>query len=136
MYLRIQGLVAPGPSMRPIACSSATPSGASSAFQLGEEGAVMVDADMLEHADRDDAVILSGLLAVVAQMKPDPVGEPGGGGAPRRDLVLLDRQRQPGDVDAAFAGEIEREAAPAASRCRAPSARAGAAALPRCAASC
>ena len=52
----------------------------------------MVDPDMLEHADRDDAVVLPDLLAVVAQMKPDPVGEARRRGAPRRDLVLLDRR--------------------------------------------
>ena len=34
----------------------------------------MLDADMLEHADRDDAVEAAGLLAVVAQLEADAVG--------------------------------------------------------------
>src|SRR5262245_10970215 len=48
---------------------------------LVEELAVVVDADMLEHADRDDAVELAGLLAIVAQVEPDAVAEAGAGGA-------------------------------------------------------
>ncbi len=60
-------------------------------LQLREERLVVVDPDMLEHADRDDPVIVAAFLAVVAQMKPDPLAEPGRRRAPRRRLQLLDR---------------------------------------------
>ena len=49
-------------------------------LHLGEKRGVMVDADMLEHADRDDAVVVPALLAVIAQMKAHAVGR----GRPRR----------------------------------------------------
>ena len=47
---------------RPSGRSSATaplPSGASSDFELIEERIVVVDADMLEHADRNDSVVVA-----------------------------------------------------------------------------
>ena len=49
----------------------------------------MIDPDMLEHSDRDDAVILPRFLAIVPQMKPDPIGQARCRGAARRHLVLL-----------------------------------------------
>ena len=81
--------------------------------QFAEKHRILVDADMLEHADRDDAVVVPALLAVVAQIKPHPVGQPGGGGAPIRDLELFLGQGQPGDVGAALAGQVQRQPAPA-----------------------
>ena len=46
----------PGPSLRPMQCSSATPSGFRQRGHGVEERAIVADADMLEHADRDDPV--------------------------------------------------------------------------------
>ena len=74
----------------------------------------MHDADMLEHADRDDAIVLPGGLAIVEQLEVHAVGKAGIGGAALRHFELLGREGEAGDGDAAFAREIEREAAPAA----------------------
>jgi len=82
-------------------------------FELCEERAVVVDPDMLEHSDRHDPVVPSAFFAIVAQVKPDPIGKTRGCGAPRRYLVLLDREGKPRDISAAFAGEVECEPAPA-----------------------
>ena len=41
---------------------------------FAEECQVMIDADMLEHSDRHDAVVLPALFAIVAQVEPDPIG--------------------------------------------------------------
>ena len=82
-------------------------------IQLVEEHAVLIDADMLEHANRDDAVILAAFLAIVAQMKVHAVGEAGRSGAALRHFELFLRQGQSGHLGAAFAGEIECEPAPA-----------------------
>ena len=46
----------------------------------------MIDPDMLEHADQDDAVVLPVLFAVVAKIEIDPVGKPRCRGASRREL--------------------------------------------------
>ncbi len=83
-------------------------------LHLAEEDRVMHDADMLEHADGDDPIVTAGGLAVVAKLEAHAIGKPGIGGAALRQLELLARQGEPGDGDAAFAGEIERKAAPAA----------------------
>ena len=42
--------------LRPMACISATPSGCRQRVTVSKNAPVMADADMLEHADRDDAV--------------------------------------------------------------------------------
>ena len=89
------------------------PVGRQQRLQLGEKVTVVVDPDMLEHADRDDPVVLAAFLAVVAQVKMDAVGEPGRGGPARRRLVLFDRKGEPGHLGAALAGEVERQPAPA-----------------------
>jgi hypothetical protein len=83
------------------------------AAQGAEKGRVLVDPDMLEHADRDDAVVIAGLFPVIAQMKPHAVGKPGRFGPPVRHLVLLLGEGEAGDVAVAFSREVEREAAPA-----------------------
>ena len=49
----------------------------------------MVNPDMFEHADRDDAVVCSSFLAIVAQMEAHAVGETGHGGPALRHLQLL-----------------------------------------------
>ena len=80
---------------------------------MAKNCAVVVDADMLEHADGNDPVVLAVFLAVIAQVKAHAVGQSRRGGTARRHLVLLDREGEPGYVGAAFAGKIERQTAPA-----------------------
>ncbi len=113
MYLWIQELVSPGRSKRPIECSTMTPSSVKQVAHLLEELAIVADADMLEHADRNDAVVAGREMAVVLEQEPRPVGDALLAGARVRDLVLLFRQRHAGDVDIGMIGEIEREPAPA-----------------------
>src|SRR5580704_120267 len=67
---------------------------------------------MLEHTDRDDAVVTVRFLAIVAQVKADAVSKTGRGGAALCDLELLRGQGEPGDVNAAFARQVQREPAP------------------------
>ena len=74
----------PGGSMRPIECSSITPSSASSSFDLAEEVAIVGGADMLEHADGDDAVEGTGDVAVVAQVEADAIAEARGRARPAK----------------------------------------------------
>ena len=90
-----------------------TPSGASSLAALGEIFVEMAYADMLEHADRDDAVERPGEGAVVAQLEAGVVGEAALARAPVRDAVLLGREGDAGDVDVRHFGHVEAEAAPA-----------------------
>ena len=99
MYLAIQGLVTFGPFG---AADRVQQHHAVVGEQLGavaEEGVVVADADMLEHADRDDAV----------EVSPARRDSPAGGTrrAPARlfsagalvgDRKLLARQRDAGDV--------------------------------------
>ena len=73
MYLAMKGLVTVGGSERPMVWIRATPSSASVAH-LAEVGAVVVDADVLEHADRDDAVEAALDLAVVLELEVAPSG--------------------------------------------------------------
>ncbi len=75
MYLAIHGLVTFGPSERPIECSSITPSSSRQLGAFAEIGVVVADADMLEHADRDDAVEFLGHVAVVLQAEFDALPE-------------------------------------------------------------
>jgi len=51
------------------------PVGREQLAQLAEKHWVLVDPDMLEHADRDDAVVAAPLLAVIAQVKAHPLAE-------------------------------------------------------------
>ena len=69
--------------------SSITPSSLSRVADLGEELVVPADADVLEHADRDDAVEGLADIAIVLQPKFDPVGETHLAGAIGRDGELL-----------------------------------------------
>ena len=68
---------------------------------LAEERLVMIDADMLEHADRDDAVERPVDVAVVLQLEAGAVDETFLRRAAVGDAVLLLRQRDAGDVGAA-----------------------------------
>src|SRR6185369_17863872 len=83
-------------------------------LRLAEELAIMRGADMLEHADGDDAVEGTRLQAVVAQEETDAIAEARRGRPLLRELVLLGGEGDAGDVDAGEPGEIEAEAAPAA----------------------
>ena len=69
--------------------SSITPSSLSRRADLGEEFVVVADADVLEHADRDDAVEGFADVAIVLQPEFDPVGEARLAGATGRDGELL-----------------------------------------------
>ena len=88
--------------------------GGEQAADGAEEGGELRQADVLEHADRDDVVELALDLAVVLQAEAHAVGEAGGGGALGGDAVLLLGEGDAGDVGAADAREVERHAAPAA----------------------
>ena len=68
---------------------------------------------MLEHADRDDAVVAARLLAVVEQLEAHAVGHAALERAPARDGVLLLGQGDARHVDAELAGEEQAHAAPA-----------------------
>ena len=81
---------------------------------LAEESVVVADADMLEHADRDDPVEFLRHVAIVLQPERDAVREAFFGCAPRCECVLLLGQGDAGDVGVQQLGEIEREPAPAA----------------------
>src|SRR3546814_19888264 len=75
--------------------------------------AVMARPDMLQHADRDDAVILGVEGAVVAQVELHPVGDAGLLGPQVRHPVLLVREGDAVDGDGGVAvGEEQAAAAP------------------------
>ena len=68
---------------------------------------------MLEHADRDDAVVAARLLAVVEQLEAHAVGHAAFQGAAARDGVLFLGEGDAGHVDAELLGEVQAHAAPA-----------------------
>ena len=74
----------------------------------------MIDADMLEHANRHDAVERAGDIAIVLQLEACVLAEAFFGRALIGDRMLLFRQRDAGDVGAANFGEIKPKPAPAA----------------------
>ena len=64
-----------------------TPSSVEQLGALAEEGVVEADADMLEHADRDDAVEAAVDVAIVLQLEVDRCGQAASRRArSRRDL--------------------------------------------------
>ncbi len=73
----------------------------------------MVDADMLEHADRDDAVEALVEFAIVLQVEMDAVLQTLRMGAVGGDAVLFGRQRDALHVDVEGLRQIEAEPAPA-----------------------
>src|SRR6516225_10714473 len=89
------------------------PIGRQQRLQPGEEGSVMIDPHMLEHADRDDSVVMPEFLAIIAKIKPHAIGQPCRRGAADRHPVLFDGEGQTSDIDAALAGKVEGKAAPA-----------------------
>src|ERR1044071_6809668 len=85
--------------------------------QLGtaaEIGLVEVDADMLEHADRYDALERAGDVAIVLQQEARRARKAFLGRARIRRLELFRRERDAGDVGVRYFSEIETKAAPAA----------------------
>ena len=66
---------------------------------LGKELAVSLNADMFEHADRNDPVELLGKFAIVAQFKADAVADPGLSRPFPGEGVLFLRQRDAKDLD-------------------------------------
>src|SRR3546814_2956564 len=71
-------------------------------------------ADMLEHADRDDAVELPGEGAIIDKLELHPVGNVRLGGAALGHGGLLLRQGDAQHVHIGDAVEVERKPAPAA----------------------
>ena len=79
-----------------------------------EERAVVHHADMLEHADRDDAVEPLAHRAVVQQLERYAIRQPLGRRAGPRLGQLLGRQGDAGDARAVVARQGQRQPAPAA----------------------
>ncbi len=79
-----------------------------------EERPVVIDADMLEHAHRDDGVERAFDVAVVLEQETRAIRQAAILGALVGDGVLLLRKRHAGDLDTAAVGEVEAEPAPAA----------------------
>ena len=77
----------------------------------GEKFVVAADADMFEHADRDDAVEGFMNVAVVLKPKFDPVGQACLTGSIGRDGELLAGQSDAGHLGSCDPGEIEPHAA-------------------------
>src|SRR5262249_59495241 len=81
---------------------------------FAKEGVIKADADMLEHADRDDAIEFLRHVAIVLEAEVDLLGESllGRAHACKRKLSL--RQRDASHARAAKLGEIECKPAPTA----------------------
>jgi hypothetical protein len=71
----------------------------------------MADPDMLEHADRDDAVISTSFMPIVPKQESHLLGDFEGLGAPLRVGLLLGRQRQAGDIGSADTSERKHHSA-------------------------
>jgi hypothetical protein len=74
--------------------------------QPGKKFGVILFADMLEHADRYDAIIGTGFLAVIAQFEHALAAEAGHAGAFAANLVLVDTERHAGDMAAGLSSAI------------------------------
>ena len=78
---------------------------------------------MLEHADRDDAVVLARSMTVILEQETDASRKTGLGDAPLGDAVLLLREGHAGHVDIGDSREIESEPAPSGADIEHPLAR-------------
>ena len=83
-------------------------------IDLGEEFAVMVDPDVFEHSDRDNAIEAPRHLAIILELEADAVAHASTLGPALGAFVLLLGKRDPNDLDVAHGREIERKLAPAA----------------------
>ena len=113
MYLAIQGLV----RARPVPAADRVQQRHAVRLQAArdrlEERPVITDADMLEHADRDDAIERAVHRAIVEQLEGTRSSSPSA--AARAALPqLLGRQRDAGHARAVVARQRQRQAAPAA----------------------
>ena len=81
---------------------------------FGEELVVALDADVLEHANRHDAVKLLIELAIIPQLKLDTITDTGSLGAFYGKRVLLFRKRDAEDVNILHLREIDRKTTPPA----------------------
>src|SRR6185437_5133157 len=79
---------------------------------LAEELDVVGGAHMLEHADRNDAIVLVGLLTIIEELEPHTIGEAAFQRAAAGDGELLLRQRHTGNIDAELLAQEKRHAAP------------------------
>ena len=73
---------------------------------FAEIGVVVIDANMLEHADRDDAVVSLGDVAIILEIESGLVAQTFIDGTRVGNAVLLLRQRDAGDVGARDFGEF------------------------------
>src|SRR5260370_10902473 len=85
-----------------------------------EESIIEADADMLEHADRDDTVECAGHVAIVERLEGGRAFQLAFLGALARDRELLLRKRNAGDPGAADLAGIERKPTPAAADVKKP----------------
>ena len=67
----------------------------------------MPNANMLEHANRHDTVVVSGLMAIVFEQESHSVRQVGAFGSLTRISLLLGGQRDSGDVDVRYPREIQ-----------------------------
>src|SRR5262245_37473368 len=79
---------------------------------LLEEGAIVSDADMLEHADRHDAIEFAFEIAIVTQLELYRPRKTHGAGALLRDRELLLAQGNARHLDMGGLGEVKREPSP------------------------
>ena len=79
-----------------------------------EEFAIVGYADMLEHADRYDAIENFVDFAIVLQIEAGAIVESFGLGALVSDFMLLLRERDSGDLGAMLSGEVKPKPAPSA----------------------
>jgi hypothetical protein len=82
--------------------------------QLGEVGRPVREADMLEHANGGDLVVLARYGAVVLQLDEDPVVQPEPPDLLAREIELSLRERDAVSLDPVMERRVADEAAPAA----------------------
>ncbi len=115
MYLLIQGLLVPGPSPLPDGVQQRDAVRLEAPRDRLEKRPIITDANMLEHADRDDTIERAVHGAIVEQLERNTVLQSLGSGARRRFLKLLGRQRDAGHARAVVPCQRQGEPTPAAS---------------------
>src|SRR5216684_1519530 len=81
-------------------------------MQLRKELGIVPLAYMLEHSNRNNAIIFSSLLAIIPQEEVKTVVETGNCSARLAELMLLGTKGHAGDVSIGNLSEIEAEPAP------------------------
>ena len=115
MYLLIQGLLSRGSLPLPDSVQQRDAVRLQAPRDSFEKRPIVTDTNMLEHADRDDTIKRAMHGAIVEQLERNTVLQSFGGGARRRFLKLLGRQRDAGHARAVVPCQRQREPAPAAS---------------------